>query len=192
MKDRETEREDDRGRLIEIVRQRSFRAGVETKLASGRRSTFYFNMKPTMLNPEGAFLIGGLICDAIRDDRAEFIGGLEMGAVPIATAVAVVSHSRGVSLPAFIVRKRAKDHGTQALIEGLSDNESIAGRATVIVEDVTTTGGSALNAVETVRAAGGEILRVVTVVDRREGATAAFQSAGVPFSSLLSIDDFVE
>lgn len=128
----------DRDRLIEVIRLRSYGTGVEIKLASGRTSNFYFNLKPTMLDPEGAYLIGALICEAIAPEEADMIGGLEMGAVPIAAAVAAVSFAKGRSLPAFFVRKQVKEHGTQSLIEGLVKGETIKGKRVVIVEDVTT------------------------------------------------------
>lgn len=179
-----------RARLIEIVKARSFSTGAEFKLASGRTSTVYFNMKPTMLHPEGAHLIGSLILDAIASDKADLIGGLEMGAVPIATAVAAVSHARGTPAGAFFVRKQAKEHGTQALIEGLPKGETLSGKRVVIVEDVATTGGSALKAAEAVKAAGGIVVRVVTVVDRQEGASEAFAAAGLVFTPVLTADLF--
>jgi len=179
-----------RARLVEIIKERSFQLGTEMKLASGRSSTFYFNMKPTMLDPEGSYLIGALMLEAIAGENADMIGGLEMGAVPLATSVATVSHIAGHPIPAFIVRKAAKEHGTQALIEGLPRGETVAGKRIVVVEDVTTTGGSALKAVQAIQAAGGEIVRVVTIVDRLEGAQDAFSAAGLRFGSLLTAEDF--
>lgn len=179
-----------RARLIEIVKARSFSVGAEMKLASGRTSNFYFNMKPTMLHPEGAHLIGVLILETVAADEADLIGGLEMGAVPVATAVATVSHAVGKPTPAFFVRKTVKEHGTQALIEGLPKGETLARQRVVIVEDVTTTGGSAIKAVEAVRAAGATVVRVVTVVDRLEGAAETFAAAGLPFTPILTAADF--
>ncbi len=179
-----------RARLIDIVRRRSYGTGVEIKLASGRISNFYFNLKPTMLDPEGAYLIGALITDAIAPGEADLVGGLEMGAVPIAAAVAAVSFSKGRPLPAFFVRKQAKEHGTRSLIEGLVKGETIEGKRVVIVEDVTTTGGSSMKAVEAVRAEGGSVVRVLTVVDRLEGAAETFAKAGLLFTPLLTVDDF--
>lgn len=179
-----------RTRLIDIIKARSFQVGGEMKLASGRTSTFYFNMKPTMLDPEGGYLIGRLVLELISGDGAEMIGGLEMGAVPLATSVATVSFAEGKPLPAFFVRKQAKEHGTQVLIEGLPAGQSIAGCRVVVVEDVTTTGGSALKAVAAVRESGAEVASVVTLVDREEGARAAFADAGVVFKPLLTIADF--
>jgi len=180
----------DRARLIEIVKARSFESGREVKLASGRTSTFYFNMKPTMLDAEGGLLIANLILDQLEGVSAKWIGGLEMGAVPIASAVAAVSPLRNRPLSAFFVRKQAKDHGTRSLIEGLGPGESLNGADVVVVEDVTTTGGSALKAAEAVRAEGGNVVRVITIVDRLEGASEAFKAAGLAFSPILTLDDF--
>ncbi|MEQ1698400.1 MAG: orotate phosphoribosyltransferase [Hyphomicrobiaceae bacterium] len=176
--------------LIDIIKARSFSTGAEMKLASGRTSNFYFNMKPTMLHPQGGHLIGTLILETIANDKADLVGGLEMGAVPIATSVATVSFAQGKPVAAFFVRKQAKEHGTMALIEGLPKGETLAGKRVVIVEDVTTTGGSSLKAVEAVTAAGGTVVRVVTVVDRQEGAADTFAQAGLTFTPILTAADF--
>lgn len=179
-----------RQRLIAIIKERSFQTGPEMKLASGRTSTFYFNMKPTMLHAEGANLIANLILDDIARLNADLVGGLEMGAVPIASAVAAVSHARGTPVGAFFVRKQAKEHGTQSLVEGLPKGETMQGKRLVIVEDVTTTGGSALKAATALRDEGAKILRVVTIVDRQEGAADAFASAAIDFQPILTLQDF--
>jgi orotate phosphoribosyltransferase len=180
-----------RARLVEIVKERSFQSGAEMKLASGRTSSFYFNMKPTMMHPEGAHLIGRLVCERLADEAVDMVGGLEMGAVPLAAAVTAVSGGEGQRpLPAFFVRKQSKEHGTQALIEGLAANESMTAKKLCVVEDVTTTGGSALKAVETLKAAGAEVALVLTLVDRQEGATEAFAAAGVAFDALMTLEDF--
>jgi orotate phosphoribosyltransferase len=183
-------RDADRARLIEIIKARSFTTGGEVKLASGRSSSFYFNMKPAMLDPEGARLIGSLICAALAGKNVDMVGGLEMGAVPIATAVAAVSHAAGWPLPAFFVRKQAKEHGTQSLVEGLPKGETLKGRRVVILEDVTTTGGSAMKAIEAVRADGAIVERVITIVDRLEGAAETFKAAGITFEPILTAADF--
>lgn len=179
-----------RARLVGIITERSFGTGVEIKLASGRTSNFYFNMKPTMLHPDGAALIGRLLGELLAGETIDMVGGLEMGAVPVATAVAAMSAGSGRPLPAFFVRKAAKEHGTQALIEGLPKGQTLAGRRVAIVEDVTTTGGSAIKAVDIVRAAGAEVVVVTTIVDRQEGAAEAFASAGLVFKPLLTRADF--
>ena len=183
-------RGDARERLIAIIKTRSFQSGREVKLASGRTSTYYFNMKPTMLDAEGAHTIARLILEAISGMDADLIGGLEMGAVPIATAVAAVSHASGEPINAFFVRKQAKEHGTKSLIEGLPDGDILKGKRVVIVEDVTTTGGSAVKAAEAVRAEGAEVVGVVTVIDRQEGAGEAFAAAGLTLTPILTLEDF--
>jgi orotate phosphoribosyltransferase len=180
----------DRARLIEIVKERSFQSGQEVKLASGKTSMFYFNLKPTMLHPEGAHLIASLILDAIADVEADMVGGLEMGAVPIASAITAVSHAQGRPVAAFFVRKQAKDHGTKSLVEGLPKGETMKGKRLVVVEDVTTTGGSAIRAAQALQAEGAQIARVVTVLDRLDGAREAFATAGLDFRSILTLDDF--
>lgn len=179
-----------RARLIEIVKARSFQEGPEMRLASGKLSTFYFNMKPTMLDSEGAHLIASLILDQLDGVDADLVGGLEMGAVPIAASVTAVAHSRGRKLPAFFVRKQAKEHGTKSLIEGLGPGETMAGKRVVIVEDVTTTGGSAIKAAEAIRASGAEIVQVITIVDRLDGADEAFKKANMDFRPLLTLANF--
>jgi orotate phosphoribosyltransferase len=179
-----------RARLVEIVKARSFQEGPEMKLASGKMSTFYFNMKPTMLDNEGAHLIASMILDQLDGVEADLVGGLEMGAVPIAASVTAVAHARGRKLPAFFVRKQAKEHGTKSLIEGLARDETMAGKRVVIVEDVTTTGGSAIKAAEAIRASGATIVRVITIVDRQDGADEAFKAADMDFRPLLTLNDF--
>lgn len=176
----------DRKRLLGIIKSRSVTTGTVFKLASGRTSDFYCNLKPTMMHAEGAYLLGKLLAEALDDTGAELVGGLEMGAVPLATAVAAASHARGKPLPAFFVRKQAKEHGTQSLVEGLPRGETLKGRRVVILEDVTTTGGSSLKAIAAVRAEGATVVRVLTVVDREEGAAEAFKAADVPFQALVT------
>ena len=180
-----------RTRLAAIIREKSFGRG-EITLASGRKSDFYFNMKPTMLDPEGAALIAQLTLEALKDEKIDYIGGLEMGAVPIAGALAAFSSLAGRPLPGFFVRKKPKEHGAKLLVEGLAKHESIKGKRVAIIEDVTTTGGSALKAVEAVREAGGEIVLVLTMVDREEGATETFAEAGLEFRSLYKAGEFLK
>ena len=179
-----------RARLAEIIRKRSFGRGDIT-LASGRKSDFYFNLKPTMFDPEGATLLAELTYEALRDGTYDFIGGLEMGAVPLAGAIAQISWIKGHPIAAFFVRKKPKEHGARLAIEGLASSESLQGKRVVIVEDVTTTGSSALKAVEAVREAGGEVALVLTMIDREEGATETFARAGLAFRSLYKAAEFL-
>lgn len=178
-------------RLKTIIQEKSLSTGAEIQLASGRSSTFYFNMKPTMMDPEGITLIGEMLLEAIyKNCEADYVGGLEMGAVPLVTAVAQTSFEHSKQMPAFFVRKAAKAHGTQKLIEGLAPDESLEGKSVVIVEDVCTTGESALQAVRLVEGQGAKVVLVLTVVDREEGAVETYLKAGIPFKALIKASEF--
>jgi orotate phosphoribosyltransferase len=179
-----------RARLAEIIRKRSFGRG-EITLASGRKSDFYFNLKPTMLDPEGATLLAELTYETLKDDSLDYVGGLEMGAVPLAGAIAQLSWIKGHPIAAFFVRKKPKEHGARLAVEGLAKGESLRGKRIVVVEDVTTTGGSAMQAVEEVRAAGGTVALVLSILDRGEGAAELYEAAGVPFKSLFRAEEFL-
>jgi orotate phosphoribosyltransferase len=180
-----------RARLAEIIRKRSFGRG-EITLASGRKSNFYFNLKPTMLDPEGATLLAELTYEALKDDGLDYVGGLEMGAVPLAGAVAQLSWIKGHPIAAFFVRKKPKEHGARLAIEGLAKNESLKNKRVAIIEDVTTTGDSALKAVEAARDAGADVALVLTMVDREEGADETFAKAGLPFRWLYRAGEFLK
>ena len=164
-----------RARLAKIIAKRSFGRG-EITLASG---------------PEGAALLAELTYDALKDDNLDYIGGLEMGAVPLAGAIAQLSWLKGRPLAAFFVRKKPKEHGAKLLVEGLAKDETLQGKRVVIVEDVTTTGGSAIKAVESVREAGGDVVLAFTMVDREEGAAETFKAAGIPFRALFRAGEFL-
>jgi orotate phosphoribosyltransferase len=178
---------DARARLYDIVKSKSFVRG-HVVLASGKESDHYFDMKPSMFDPEGAEILAELISARIAETGADIVGGLEMGAVPLITPVSIASRRAGRSLPGFFVRKTVKDHGTKKLVEGLSD---IAGKRVAIVEDVTTTGGSAMKAVEALTAAGAKIVLVISILDREEGATALYAEAGIPFVSIFKASEFL-
>ncbi len=182
---------DKRARLFAIIRDRSFGFGDIT-LASGRKSNFYFNLKPTMLDAEGAALLAELTLDALSDTPIDYVGGLEMGAVPIAGAIAQLSFMRGKPIQALFVRKKPKEHGARLAVEGLAPGESLKGKRVVIVEDVTTTGGSAIKAVDAVRESGAEIVMVFTMVDRQEGADETFEKAGLTFRALYQAAEFLK
>ncbi len=176
-------------RLRTLIRERSYREGDFT-LASGKKSKFYIDMKATTLAPEGAFLIGRLACALIRlkfPNGVDAVGGLTMGADPIATSVSLAAYAQGENWPAFIVRKEAKGHGTGRYVEGRENLKP--GAKVIVLEDVVTTGGSSLKAIERLRAEGYEPVAVLTVVDREEGGAACFSGAGVPLYSLLTISD---
>lgn len=178
---------DARARLYDIVKSKSFVRG-HVVLASGQESDHYFDMKPSMFDPEGAEILAELISARIAETEADIVGGLEMGAVPLITPVSIASRRAGRSLPGFFVRKTVKDHGTKKLVEGLSD---IAGKRVAIVEDVTTTGGSAMKAVEALTAASAKIVLVISILDREQGATALYAEAGIPFVSIFKASEFL-
>ena len=177
-------------RLAAIVGALSF-GRKDVVLASGRPSHFYFDMKPSMLNPEGAFLVTKLLFARCRAAGAAFVGGLEMGAVPITGGIVAYSHQRGEPIAGFFVRKAAKEHGARKLIEGLAPGASLAGKRVVVVEDVTTTGGSAQKVVAALREMGAAIDTVLTIVDREEGAVETFAAEGIALVPLLKASRFL-
>ncbi|MFA4836369.1 MAG: orotate phosphoribosyltransferase, partial [Dehalococcoidia bacterium] len=153
-------------------------------LASGLKSPYYFDGRLTTLWPEGAYLVGKQVFDLIKDAGIDAIGGLTMGADPIVAAVALVSHMEGKPIPAFIVRKEAKGHGTRRLIEG----HLPVGGTVAIVDDVITTGGSVFKAIEAVEAQGCRVGKVVVLLDRNQGGADEVRRRGYKFASLLSAD----
>jgi len=167
--------------LLELLATRSAKRGTFT-LASGRQSSLYIDARLTTMSPDGLTLIGRLGLAAIRDAgwRADAIGGLTLGADPIAYAISYASAATAEPLRAFTVRKEAKTHGTGRLIEG----PFARGDRVVVIEDVITTGGSALKAIEAVRAAGGRVIGVLALVDRQEGGREALERTGVTVVSL--------
>lgn len=181
---------DERHALFELIRTRAFRQGETFRLASGRTSTIYFNLKPVMLHPQGARLIGRMLARLADERGAGTVGGLEMGAVPLVAATAAMSAEDARPVQAVFVRKAAKTHGTQKLIEGLTEIESLEGRRVLLVEDVTTTGGSALQAAAVLREAGAELRDVATIVDREEGAEAALAAEGLTLHALFAKSEF--
>ena len=174
---------DPRLRLLDLLATRSARRGNFT-LASGKQSDLYIDCRPTTMHPEGLAIIGplGLRAIAERGWRPDAVGGLTLGADPVSYAIAYASQLAKLPVRAFTVRKEAKSHGTGKVIEGAFE----PGDRVVIVEDVITSGGSALRAAETVRAAGGEIVGVLAVVDREEGGVAAIEAAGLDVVSLVT------
>lgn len=177
--------------LRAVIRERSFSEGGSTTLASGQRSSFYFDMKRTLSLPHALNHAADLLLPVLYDGPCDYIGGLEMGAIPVLNAVAMRSAMppHGKPLPLFWVRKQAKEHGTRRRIEG-QDIADLQGRAAVMLEDVTTTGNSVLSAIREARESGLEIARVVTLVDRLEGAEANLAAAGVELIALFDAGHF--
>ncbi|MEL6374551.1 MAG: orotate phosphoribosyltransferase [Pseudomonadota bacterium] len=179
--------EDLRAQAFEIIRTRSFMRG-EVRLASGRMSDHYFDMKPSMLDPVGAGVLARMLFARIAPAQVDHVGGLEMGAVPLLGPLAMVSAQANQPLPAFFVRKTVKAHGTQRLIEGVRD---LAGKRVAIVEDVTTTGGSAMASIKAVQAEGAEVALVISLLDREQGAAALYREAGLAFDWLFQASAFL-
>jgi orotate phosphoribosyltransferase len=154
-------------KLVRLLIGKAFKYSEEPvfKLVSGRVSNYYFNCKTVTLHPEGMYLIGNIIFDMIKDLPVNAIGGLTLGADPIADAVAYTSYLKGKPVEAFVVRKSAKSHGTMQWIEG----NVKAGDRVVIVDDVITTGKSTIEAIARAREAGFQIAKVIALVDRQEG-----------------------
>jgi orotate phosphoribosyltransferase len=182
-----------RRRLAELIIERSFRFSDKPafRLASGRMSSYYFNCKPTTLNGEAMYLIGNIIYDIIRNRRSWPItaaGGLTLGADPIANAVAYTSYLKGDPIEAFVVRKEPKKHGTMLWIEGNVKK----GDRIVIIEDVITTGGSALKAIDRARKSGLKIEGVVVLVDRQEGGREAIESRRVPVETVFAREEIMQ
>lgn len=166
---------DDHAALLRLLHERSIRHG-EFTLASGARSTYYIDARPTTMSAEGLHLIGRLGVAAIRAQgwAPAAVGGLTMGADPVAYAVALASHAAPPVIDAFSVRKEAKGHGTKRRVEG----NFRPGSAVVVIEDVITSGGSAIQAIAAVEEAGGTVLGVLAVVDREQGGRAALSERG--------------
>jgi len=174
--------------LVKLIRELSYREGDFT-LASGRRSKFYVDLKATTLHPEGAFLIGEVAADLLVREKlpVEGVGGLTLGADPLATAISLAGRARGLIWPAYIVRKEPKAHGTSKYIEG-TENLS-AGAKVIVLEDVVTTGGSSLKAIERLREAGYQPVATLTVIDRQEGGAEAIREAGLRFFALTTLSE---
>jgi orotate phosphoribosyltransferase len=174
-----------RERLLALIRRASLLQNKDFRLASGRSSKFFFDMKKTMFDPEGASLVADLLFDKIKEEEVDYLGGLETGAIPI-VAVLCMRSWPDKPLKGFFVRKEAKGHGTDQRVDGLIEQ----GSKVILFEDVTTTGGSAMLAVDQARRLQCTIVKVIAIVDRLEGATENFRAAGIEFDALFTARDF--
>ena len=172
-----------RRRLLELFKARAFSFGKFT-LASGKESTYYVNSKKALFHSEAVALLAEAIWDRTRDLDIQAVGGLEVGAIPMATAAVLRYHQEGRALEGFFVRKQPKGHGSQERLEGLLPK----GARVAILDDVLTTGGSALQAVQEVEKAGGTVAAVVCIVDRLEGARELLGK--YDFRPIFTIRDF--
>lgn len=174
----------DRERLIAAVKDLAVVRGRVT-LASGKQADYYVDMRRVTLDGAASPLVGRVMNDLVADLDFDAVGGLTLGADPVATAMLHARAAAGGRLDAFVVRKEAKAHGLQRRIEGAN----VAGRRVLVVEDTSTTGGSALTAVEAVRECGGDVVAVAVVVDRATGAAERVADAGLEYRYALSLGD---
>jgi orotate phosphoribosyltransferase len=173
-----------RQHLLDLLCQLAYKEG-DFVLSSGQKSTYYINGKQVTLHPEGAVATARILLSMLPADT-DAVAGLTLGADPIVSAVSVVSVYEGKSIPALIIRKEAKGHGTQAYIEGATLKPSAK---VVVLEDVVTTGQSAMKAVERLRAAGYHVDRVLTLVDREQGGAQFYAEQGLNFETIFTIRD---
>ena len=179
-----------RAELLQLVRERSFKTG-NFKLSSGKTSTLYFNLKPTMMWPRGAELAARELLRIAYPLQVDYVGGLEMGAVPLIGSMAALSSNDHHPLKTMFVRKKPKDHGTMDVVEGLAPHESLRDCKVLVIDDVATSGKSILIAIEAVRAAGGIVNHAACLVNREEGGDQLMQDHGVKLHSVFHAHEFV-
>ncbi|MEO7069419.1 MAG: orotate phosphoribosyltransferase [Nostocoides sp.] len=172
----------DRARLLDIVTAKAIVHGKVT-LSSGKEADFYVDLRRITLDGEAAPLVGRVMLDRVKDLDFDAVGGLTLGADPVATSMLHASAAAGRRLDAFVVRKAGKAHGLQQRIEG----PSITGRRVLVVEDTSTTGASPLEAVAAVREAGAEVVGVATIADRATGAAEIFAEAGLDYRFVYDV-----
>jgi orotate phosphoribosyltransferase len=176
--------EQSRARLLEIFKARAFTFGRFT-LASGKESTYYINSKKALFNSEAVWLLGDVLWDLTHDLNIQAIGGLEVGAIPMATAAVLRYHEQGRSLEGFFVRKEIKDHGSKQRVEGVLK----AGDRAAVIDDVFTSGKSVIQAIEEVERAGAKVVAVLCIVDRLEGARERL-APKYTYRPIFTIHDF--
>lgn len=174
----------DKSELIELIKQHALQFGDFT-LASGKKASFYLDCRKLTLHPKGANQIGAGMLELLGSETPNAVGGMAIGADPISAATITLAGQRDIDLLGFIVRKEAKQHGTGRQVEGPVES----GMTAVIVEDVVTSGGSALKAVEAVREFGLKVDKIQAVVDRLEGGREAIEAAGLQLETLATIED---
>lgn len=175
---------DVRAALLELVRRDAIVRGAVT-LSSGHEADWYLDLRRITLSAQAAPLVGAVMLELTADLEFDAVGGLTMGADPVAAAMLHAAAAQGRRLDAFVVRKEAKAHGLQRRIEG----PGVAGRRCLVVEDTSTTGGSPLTAAQAVREAGATVVAVATIADRDTGAAERFAAAGVPYRFAYSLTD---
>jgi len=180
----------DRDALRALLATRTFKRG-DFLLVSGKRSRIYFNMKATMMTPEGAAQCARGLLSVLDGLDADYVAGLEMGAVPLLGGIAAASWDAGRPIGAVFVRKAAKAHGTSLMVEGLDDSggETLDGKSVVLIDDVATSGGSILKAADQIAAAGGVMKDAIVILDREQGATEMLAERGITLHALFTATD---
>jgi orotate phosphoribosyltransferase len=179
-----------REKLFNLLKEKAYRKG-KFILTSGKESDFYIDCRPVTLHPEGAYLVGKLLFERLRSSlgKIQGVGGMTLGADPIATAVSLISYMEGNPIHAFLIRKEPKKHGRGLWIEGIQNLPE--GTEVAIVEDVVTTGGSTIKAIERAKEEGLKVARVLAIVDRDEGGRENLKNYGYELESLFTRHDFV-
>lgn len=174
--------------LLDLILERSYREG-DFVLSSGQKSSFYIDLKPTILHPAGAHAVGVLAAEWMKIHSYQFdgVGGLTLGADPLVMSVSLGAYDQGLMIPATMIRKEPKKHGTSRFIEGVENFKP--GAKFLVMEDVVTTGASSLKAIQILRDAGFDPKAVLTIVDRESGGQQAFEQAGVPMHSFFKISE---
>ena len=178
------ETQNHRNRLLELIKKEAVFKGDYT-LSSGKKSGYYIDLRLITLSPEGAYLIATILFDELKEEKIDAIGGLTLGADPIASAYAAISFMRGKPASAFIIRKEEKKHGKAKLIEGPLKK----GARVVIVDDVATSGGSMVKAIDAVEKEGCKVVKVICLVDRNEGASSELAKRGYSLFALYNLND---
>jgi len=175
-------------RLAKLLLEKSYREG-EFTLSSGQKTDYYFDCRQSALHPEGAWLIGNLFADLIKDIPAVAIGGMTLGADPLVTATSIIAHQQGRFLTGLLIRKEPKGHGSGQCIEGLAN--VMPGNRVIMLEDVVTSGASVLKACQRVQEANLTVAAVCAILDREEGGREALKAAGFALQSLFTRHELV-
>jgi len=175
-----------KAKLLVLLNKEALKRGSFV-LSSGKTSNYYLDGRVITLDPEGAYLVGSIILELTKEDKVAAIGGPTLGADPIVGAIAALSHINQIPLKTFIVRKSAKDHGTQRQVEGPGITK---GMKVILVDDVATTGKALIEAKEALDKIGVVVSRAIVIVDRLEGAKENLAKVGLPLQSIFNIEDF--
>lgn len=178
------ETQNHRNRLLELIKEEAVFKGDYT-LSSGKKSSYYIDLRLITMSAEGAYLIANILFDELKEEKIDAIGGLTLGADPIAAAYAAISFMRGKPASAFIIRKEEKKHGKGKLIEGPLKK----GARVVVVDDVATSGGSLIKGIDAVEREGCKVVKVMCIVDRSEGASSELAKMGHPLHALYNLKD---